>query len=452
MVLFCFTNLVPINNFSETNKEAIIIYRHFFIFLLLMLSTAGTASAVQPSSINISVEASAIGIAAIVNQSLPKVLYKGQGSLGTSVTVLRTGPILVTATDNYVFLTLPVQLTFGYAMYESYPLRTNLKFKTKVNVTPDWCLKTDLYYTGLSDNFVDTFKLGPLTLKPKSTVENAVGPIQKLLAPYIDKKINESVQLRAKIIPVWNNAFYPILVTKDFRTWLKLTPEKIVMSPLVAANNQIRLSIGFITGAEVTVGPKPAAAPVKKLPPVQLLPVFDKNFNIQLATDIFYVDLMDALKPVLIDKTFGDDKKITIKSFNLSGKDDRLAVVLAATGDFDGELTLFAKPVYHPQKNLITFENVDFDTKNAGWLITAGSWLLGSSIRSTIKTKLDSSIIDQLEKARLKASSALSSLQVNEHVKLIGAVKSLFLGESNVLNDRLSVHVIARGESSVILK
>lgn len=419
-----------------------------------MLSTAGTSAAVQPSSINISVEASAADVAAIINQSLPKVLYiyKGQGSLGTSVTVLRTGPILVTATDNYVYFVLPVQLTFGYAIYESYPLRTNLRFRAKVNVTPDWCLKTDLYYTGLSDNFVDTFKLGPLTLKPKSSVENAVGPIQKLLAPYIDRKINESIQLRAKIIPVWKNAFSPILVNKDFRTWLKLTPERIVMSPLVTANNQIRLSIGVITGAEVTVGPKPAAAPERALPPVQQLPAFDKNFQIQLATDIFYIDLVDALKPVLIDKTFGDDKKITVKNFDLSGKNDRLAVVLAATGDFNGELTLFAKPVYNPQKNSITFENVDFDTKNAGWLITAGSWLLGSSIRSTIKTKLDSSVIDELEKARQKASLALSSLQVAEHVKLTGAVKSLSLGESTVLSDRLLVHVIARGESSIILK
>lgn len=427
-------------------------YRFFCILLLLMLSTVRTYAAVQPSSINLSIEASATDIAAIVNQSLPKVLYKGQGSLGTSVTVVRTGPLSVTANDNYIYLTLPVQLTFGYALYESYPFRTNLRFRAKMNVIPDWYLKTDLYYTGLSDNFVDTFKLGPLTLKPRSAVENTVGPIQKLVAPYIDKKINESIQLREKINPIWRNAFSPILVNKEFRTWLKLTPEKVVMTPLVTSNNQLRLSIGVITGAEVTVGPKPAAAPLRPLPPVQQLPAFDKNFHIQLAADIFYSDFVDALKPVLIDKTFGDDKKITIKNFDLKGNEGRLVVVLAATGDFDGELTLFAKPVYNPQKNSLTFENVDFDTKNAGWLVTAGSWLLGSPIRSTIKTKLDTFVVDELEKTRLKACSTLSSLQVADHVKLTGAVKSLSLGESTVLNDRLSVHVVAQGQSSIILK
>jgi hypothetical protein len=434
-------------------KEGIAIFcRLFIIFLFLLLSTVCASAAVPPSSINLSVEASAANLAAIINQSLPKALYKGHGGLGTSVTVLRTGPVAVTATDNFVYLTLPVQLTFSNALYESYPLRAGLRFKAKVNVTPDWRLKTELYYTGLSDNLADTLKLGPLSLKPKSMVENITQPVQKLLAPIIDTKVNDSIHLRAKIAPLWQKAFYPTLVSKEFSAWLKLTPEKIVMSPLLTANNKIRLSLGVITGAEITVGPKPAAAPVKALPPVQQMPAFDKSFHIQLATDIYFADLVTALNPVLLDKTFGDDKKITIKNFNLKGEDGRLVVVLTTTGDFDGELTLFAKPVYNSQKNSLTFEDVDFDTKNAGWLISAGSWLFSSPIRSTIRTKLDTSVVEQLEKARLKASSALSSVQVAEHVQLNGAVKSLSLGEATVLNDRLSVNVIAQGESSVSLK
>jgi hypothetical protein len=434
-------------------KEGIAIFcRLFIIFLFLLLSTVCASAAVPPSSINLSVEASAANLAAIINQSLPKALYKGHGGLGTSVTVLRTGPVAVTATDNFVYLTLPVQLTFSNALYESYPLRAGLRFKAKVNVTPDWRLKTELYYTGLSDNLADTLKLGPLSLKPKSMVENITQPVQKLLAPIIDTKVNDSIQLRAKIAPLWQKAFYPTLVSKEFSAWLKLTPEKIVMSPLLTANNKIRLSLGVITGAEITVGPKPAAAPVKALPPVQQMPAFDKSFHIQLATDIYFADLVTALNPVLLDKTFGDDKKITIKNFNLKGEDGRLVVVLTTTGDFDGQLTLFAKPVYNSQKNSLTFEDVEFDTKNAGWLISAGSWLFSSPIRSTIRTKLDTSVVEQLEKARLKASSALSSVQVAEHVQLTGAVKSLSLGEATVLNDRLSVNVIAQGESSVSLK
>ena len=422
------------------------------VVMFVLCCAVPTLAAVPPSSINVRVEATAADLATIINQSLPNDLYTGQGGLGTSVSVLRAGQVAVTASDNFIYLTLPVQLIFSNALYESYPLRAGLRFKAKVNVTPDWRLKTELYYTGLSDNLADTFKLGPLSLKPKSMVEDITQPVQKLLAPIIDAKVNDAIQLRAKIAPLWRNAFTPTLVSKEYCTWLKLTPQKIVMSPLLAANNTIRLSLGVVTGAEITVGPKPAAAPVKLLPPVQHFPTFDKSFHIQLPADIFMADLVTALNPVLLDKTFGEDKKITIKNFNLKGENGRLVVNLNTTGDFKGELTLFAKPVYNAQNNSLTFENVDFDTRNTGWLISAGSWLFSSSIRSAIKTKLDSTVVEQLEQARLKTSSLLSSVQVGEHVKLTGVVKSLSLGEATVFNDRLSVRVIARGESNISLK
>lgn len=419
---------------------------------MLLFSTVSASAAVPVSSINLRVETSAADLSTIVNQSLPQELYKGQGGLGTSVKVLRTGPVSITTNDNFIYLTLPVQLTFGYGFYESYPLRAGLKFKARVDVTPDWRLKTELYYTGLSDNLADTLKLGPLSLKPKSMVEGITQPVQRLLAPIIDNKVNDAVQLRAKVAPLWQNAFNPSMINKEFSTWLKLTPEKIVMSPLLATHNQIRLSIGVITGAAVTVGPKPAATPARPLPPVQQVSTFDKQFNIQLATDIFFEDLVTALNPVLLDKTFGEDKKITIKKFSMKGEEGRLMVNLTSTGDFDGELTVLAKPAYNPQTNSLTFEEVDFDTKNAGWLISAGSWLFSSTIRSTIKEKLDSAIVEQLEKARIKASSTLSSMQLAERVRLSGTVKALSLGEAAVLQDHLSVQVVAQGEASVLLK
>jgi len=428
-----------------------LLWRLMFVVLVLF-STVSISQAVPLSSINLSVETTAADLSALVNRSLPQELYKGQSSLGTSVKVLRSGPILITANDNFIYLTLPVQLTFSYGLYESYPLQAGLRFKARVSVAPDWRLKSELYYTGLSDNLADTVKLGLLSLKPKSMVEGITQPVQRLLAPIIDARINDAILLRDKVTPLWQQAFSPVLVNKEFSTWLKLTPQRIVISPMQAVNNQIRISLGVITGAEITVGPKPAAAAVRALPPVEQPATFDKNFHLQLVTDIFFKDLVAALHPVLLDKTFGEDKKITVRKFNIESSGGRLNVNLTSTGDFEGELTVLARPVYNPQTNLLTFEDVDFDTRNAGWLISAGSWLFSSKIRSTIKEKLDSAVADQLVKARTKASTALSSLQLTERARLVGTVRSLTLGDATVLTDRLSIHVVAQGEAGLLLK
>lgn len=426
--------------------------RIFLILLLLLVSTFNADAAIPPSTINLSIEATAADLAAIINKSLPKDLYKGQGGMGTSVNVLRTGPVAVATADNFIYITLPIQLTFSNALYESFPLRASLRFRVKANVSQDWKITTELYYSGLADNLVDTLKLGPITMKPKNLIENISQPLQKLLTPIIDAKINESVQLKAKIYPLWQNAFTPLLVSKEFNAWLRLTPQKIVMSPLLAANNGLLLSIGLITGAEVSVGSKPAAATARQLPPLQQISSFDKSFHIQLAADIFFTDFVTALKPVLVDKSFGEEKKITIKNFHLKGEDGRLVVILTTSGSFEGELKLFARPVYNPQQNNLTFADVDFDTKNAGWLISTGSWLFSSTIRETIRSKLDAAVVDQLEKVRSKGSAALSSVQLAEHVRLSGTISSLTLGEATVTQDRLSMQIVARGESSVNLK
>jgi hypothetical protein len=420
-------------------------------FVTVNVSTAAVNNPAS-SVVNLSVDATTADLSRILNQALQKDLYKGSGGLGTSLEILRTGPAVITAANDFIYLSLPVQLSFGYGMFTTVPLKADLRFKAKISATADWWLKTELYYSGFSDGLVDTLKLGPITLKPRSMAEGATQSIQKLLAPIINTKINEAIMLREKITPVWQSAFTPVLVDKKFSAWLKLAPEKVVLGQLLANNNKLHLSVGLVTAAEITVGPKPTAMPARPLPSAQLLTAVDNRFHIRLGTDIFFTDFVTALNPLLLNQTFGDEKKITVKGFDLKGEDGKLLITLKSVGDFNGDLTLIAKPVYNPQLNLLSFENVDFDTKNAGFLISVGSWLFSGTIRDTIKEKLNSSIVTELEKARLKASAALANVPLGQQILLSGAVNSLTLGESTVTDDRLSVQVVVEGVSRISLR
>jgi hypothetical protein len=430
--------------------------RILIALLITFLSAVSLCSAaVNDSSlsvINLSVDATTADLGKIINQTLQKDLYKGTGGLGTSLEVLRTGPVVITASNDFLFLSLPVQLSFGYGMFTTVPLKTDLRFKVKITTTADWRLKTELYYTGLSDGLAETVKLGPITLKPRSMVEGVTQPVQKLLAPIISAKVNEAVKLRETIAPLWQNAFTPVLVDKNFSAWLKLAPEKIVLSQLQAHDNKLHLSIGIVTSADIIIGPKPVAVPARPLPPAQLMTTVDKQFHIRLSADIFFGEFVAALNPLLLDKTFGEDKKITIKSYNLKGEEGKLVITLSSVGDFEGDLTLIAKPLYNPQLNVLSFEEVDFDTKNTGFLVGIGSWLFSGTIRDVIREKLNSSIVTELEKARIKASAALARVPLGERFIISGSVSSLTLGESIVSKDRLSVKVIVEGVSSLGLK
>lgn len=426
--------------------------RFILTIIFLLFTVLPTSAGAPPSTLNLSITATATDLAGLINRSLPNKLYEGQGMLGTTVTVTRNGQVGVTAADDYVNLYVPVQLVFSNAFSQSYPLPAGLRFKARLQVTADWRIVTELYYTGLSEGLADTIKLGPLSLKPKGAVEGITQPVQRYLAPIIDAKVNDAVKLREKVAPLWTGAFTPTLVSKEFNTWLKLTPERIAMTPIRAVDNQVRLAVGVIAGAEIIVGPQPAGTPPRPLPPVKITPTMDKEFHLQLGVEVRFADLVAALQPVLIDKTFGTDKKVTVKSFSLKGSEGRLVVILTTVGDFEGELTILAKPVFNPADNSLTFEEVDFDTRDAGWLLTTGSWLFGSTIRSTIKEKLDSAVVEQLSAARQKAGAALASVRLADRVTLSGTLSALTPGPATVFDDRLTLQVTARGETGISLK
>lgn len=428
------------------------IYRYLLPILFLLFTALPASAGAPPSTLNLSITATAADLAALVNRSLPNKLYEGQGMLGSVVTVTRTGPVGITAADDYLHLFVPVQLVFSNAFSQSYPLKAGLRFKARLQVTADWRIVTELHYTGLAEGVADTLKLGPLTLKPKSAVEGITQPVQRYLAPVIDEKLNNTISLREKLTPLWVGAFTPTLVNKDFSTWLKLTPERIAMSPIRASDNQVRLAIGIIAGAELVVGPKPEGSPPRPLPPVKITPTMEREFHLQLGVEIRFADLVTALQPVLVDKTFGTDNKVTVKSFSLKGNDGRLVVTLTTTGDFEGELVILAKPVFKAAEKRLTFEDVDFDTRDAGWLVTAGSWLFSSGIRGTIKEKLDNAMTDQLAEARRKAAASLRSVRVSTNVTLSGTLTDLSPGPATVFDDHLTLQVIARGESSIHVK
>ena len=72
-----------------TKEGSPVLYRYLILCVMLLFSTVSASAAVPVSSINLRVETSAADLSAIVNQSLPQELYKGQGGLGTSVKVDR---------------------------------------------------------------------------------------------------------------------------------------------------------------------------------------------------------------------------------------------------------------------------------------------------------------------------------------------------------------------------
>ncbi|ABQ24342.1 DUF4403 family protein [Geotalea uraniireducens] len=408
----------------------------------------------EMSSLNVPIEASSDELGKALNQTIRKELYKGSTKTrGLTADIVRNGPIAVSAADNYLYFTLPITMSLSYGMFETPTIPLKLKFKANARITPDWKLNTDIYYLGLSDLLAEDIGIGPLSIKPRSIVEGITQPLQKVLSDLISKKINDMFPLKTRIAKVWNAAQKPVLLDRNYNAWLNLTPREVMLYPLYAQNNRVKLSVGINSFAELVVGPEPAAKPPVPLPNLKLVNTIDRNFRIAMNADLFYKDILKIASPLLLNKEFNSDgKTIVIKDLDLYGNGDKFVVKLETKGSLDGVFYLTGKPRFDPQTNIFSVEDVDFDMQTQSLLLQSADWFLHGTIKSMIQEKLNMDLTQRLEQSREMARKAIAQVQLADHVLLKGNIKTLKFSDVLVQKDKISIQVYTEGESAVFFQ
>ncbi len=406
----------------------------------------------ESSSMNITVEASTKDLTATLDRLVPKELYKGATKTkGLTATVLRNGPIVVTAADNFIYLNIPIAMSLGYGMFETPTIAPKLKFKVTAKVTPDWKVQAEVYYMGLSDLLSDKVGVGPISIKPRDIVEGITNPLQRTLSELLSKKLNEQFPLKSQVAKVWSASQKPILVDKNYSAWLKITPEELLLYPLSAQNNLVKLSVGLKSVAELNVGPEPPPRSPAPLPNLKLANGADRTFRVALNTDLFYKDLLAIAAPLLLNKELGSDgKSVILKEMELFGNGDHLVVKVAVIGSIEGTFYLTCRPLFDAKSNIFSVEDVEFDMETKSLLLRSADWFLHGVIRSKIQEKLNMNLTQKLIDAREMASKALTQVKLADNVVLTGTVKTVKLNDVMVRKDKITVQLYTEGETSIV--
>jgi len=406
------------------------------------------------SSVNIVFETTDQELRDTLNRLLPGELYQGAtGIRGVTARMLRDGTLQVQAADNFIHLTVPVVVYFGYAMFETLPFKTSLRFKVSATVRPDWRLDPIIHYTGLSEALLDTIGIGPVTIQPRRMVEELTQPVQRMLSAQVARRLQEKFPLRSQADKVWHAVQRPILLDKQYRTWLQLDPQEAFFYPLYAQRGQVRLGVGLRSYAELVVGPEPGARSATPLPSLKTATGQDRRFRVALNTDLFYRDLLEIITPLLLDKEFASEgRRVVVKGIDLYGNGDRLVIRLATAGSLEGVLYLTCRPVFNPQTNQFSVQDVEFDLQSRSLLLATAEWFLHGTIREAIQERLNMDLSRRVQQAREMAAKALARVQLAEGLYLVGNVSEMRLHDVLVQQDKLSIQIYSEGESSVVLR
>ena len=406
------------------------------------------------SNVYVPIEATAAELTKILNQMVGNDIYKGSTKYsGLTVDITKNGLLAVTAADNYLYLTMPISMKLRYGMFQIPPVSLKLKFKMAARITPEWKLNIEIYYMGLSDLLAEDIGIGLIAFKPRSIVDGITQPVQKFLSDLLSRAINAKYPLKNQIAKVWAAAQKPVLLDKNYSAWLRITPMEVMLCPITAQNNQVKLSLGINTFADLVVGPEPAALPLVPMPDLKLVNIIDRSFRISLNSDLYYKDMLVIASPMLIDKEFeSDGKRITIKAIDVYGNGDKLVVKLETIGSFDGTFYLTGKPVFNTQTNVFSMADVDFDMKTRSFLMKSAAWLLHGFIRNIIQDKLVMDMTPQLEKSREMAQKAISQVKLAENIFMKGSIKTIKVNDLLVQKDKIRIQIYTEGETGVVFQ
>jgi len=453
-------------------RKGVVVLGCSFIFMTTLFSVHARADLPSPSlerpqdqpfrtelkkelsSLNVSIVSTADDLASTLSRMVPHELYKGSTTTrGLSADILRNGPISASAADNYVYFTLPVTIIFKSGFFQTPAITTKLKFKLSVSVTPDWKIKPEVYYLGLSDLLAEEMKIGPLAIRPRGIIEGVTQPVQRIVSDLMARKLNEKFPLKEQVSRVWMSSQKPILLDKNYSAWLRMVPQEVLLDPLYARNNLVKLSVGIRSFTDLVIGPEPPARPVVPLPNLRLTNGMDKTFRIALNTDLFYKDIIAIAAPLLLNKELGTDgKSIILKEFDLYGSGDHLKVKVTMTGTLDGTFFLTCRPTFNLQTNLFSVEDVEFDMENTSFLLRAANWFLHGTIKGIIQEKLNMDLTGRLEQARAMAGKAMTRVTLADNIYLTGNIKTMTLNDVMVQKDRISIQVYTEGETSIVFR
>jgi hypothetical protein len=423
----------------------------------------------QVSTVHIPVELNLLELEEIINKNIDKLLYEDateEGSTSYNFKVWKKMPISVTSNGDLFRIKVPLKIwakvgytfeRFGIKLSDSKEtdFELDLHYVTKLNVTPDWHVSTHTAGNGFDWIKKPSVSLAGVKISLASFAENLIDEQQHVIAKEIDEQIKPYLNIKEYVQQAWNQMQQPLLVSEDYDVWLKVSPRKIMMTPIKGYGNRSIIGIGIEANTETFIGKKPTSEIIKNLPSIVMKDTIKNEFKIGMSSEISHESINDLLEQNFVNKTFTfkDGKyQVNVTNIKFYGSNDQVVVETGLTGSIDGTIYLTGKPAYDPIKQELFIQNLDFDLDTKNKIVKTASWLAKGKLIRTMQENLTFPLKDQLEQATTTIQKNLNNYEVTPGIFLDGNLKDLKPAGVYITPNALIAVVMAEGDVNLHVK
>ncbi|MBC7557014.1 MAG: DUF4403 family protein [Chryseobacterium sp.] len=360
-----------------------------FLFLFLFLSiSAQETQIISPtyafpkikSSITMPVKIPLSEISAMINSSVKDLVYEDDSYTDNNndqfkVKVWKTKPIrIVGGIHDNLLIAVPLKIwaekgigTLGVYTYQNTTFETVMFFNTQLTVNNNWTISTKTTANGFQWVTKPVLNYGRIKIPITSLVENSLKEQQSGFCTTIDEQMKSQLNFQQVAITAWNLFSEPFEVSEDYKTWLKITPLSVNLTPLKFYGNEIDTNIGLDVYSETFTGFKPQNSPIMgAIGNFNFVPQLKNIFTLNTTANIPYEAATKIAEQTFLNKKYDfREGKSTIKitGIKVYGDEDRLMIEAETSGTINGTSFISGIPVYDESKHKIVLNDTKFKLK-----------------------------------------------------------------------------------------
>jgi hypothetical protein len=425
-------------------------------------------SAGQLSVINVPVTVSMVEVEKQINAQLKDLIYEdnsleNNGNDNFLIKVWKREPITVNAVSDVFNITVPLRIWakgelpfdkigLNISEFKETEFTLNVHFISKVSVDTSWQVHTTTFANGFDWVHKPTLKIGFIELSLAPIANRIIDKQQDRLAQLVDKQVEQKINIKKYVQQAWKAIQQPLLLSKEYNTWLKMIPTEILMTPFSGQGKQARALVGIKGYTQTTIGQKPSIDSTKKILPLQTVKEIPDAVSIGLSGEVSHEYATEVLKNKFLNQEFSLSEgkyNITLTDIDLYGSGDDLIIKADLAGSLEGTIYLKGKPYFDPESQTLSLLNLDYDLDTKNKLIKTASWLAKGKFIKSMQEAFRIPLGNHIEQAKELIQANLANKQLAKGVVLNGQIEELTPADVYITPTSIIATVLATGKVNV---
>jgi hypothetical protein len=328
----------------------------------------------------------------------------------------------------------------------------NVRLRTAFGIDPDWRAHTQTSIEGYDWVSKPVMKLGPVAIPVTGLVERALKTNQSAIEQGIDAAVRAQMDLKPYVVQGWNAALQPYLLSAQYRTWLKVTPLEVLMTPFSAQADRVRATIGIRAYAESVFGERPAVPPVTTVPNLKPAASIPNQFQVGLVAELSHAEARRIATDTLVGRRFefqNGQYAVEVTSIDLYGSNDQLVVRAGVKGSVNGYVYFKGVPTYDPKTKTVFLDQFAYDLETRSLLVRTANYLLQGRFTRQMQQALTFPVGEQIDEARRQIQAMLNQKAVAKGVVLNGQLTEISPDRVYLTPQSILAVVFANGKMSL---